>query len=179
MKRPLVVMTVLLAVTVPSHRPNAADAPGPLAVELSRLVMPRESWDRTRRATTEQLRQYFEATIQQAGATIPPEFPDRFAEEFGRIYSYEEMLDIQAGLLAKHYTVSELRELLAFYRTPLGKKAIHVMPEVVADSNGQVMALLQQRMPALMERLRPLFEAARPGAAAPPAEAPASKAPSR
>jgi hypothetical protein len=75
-------------------------------------------------------------------------------------YSYQEILDIQAGLLAKHYTEAELRELLAFYRTPLGKKAIRVMPEVMADVNGQTTALLQQRIPAMMERLKPLFERA-------------------
>jgi hypothetical protein len=31
---------------------------------------------------------------------------------------------------------------------------IRVMPEVTADVNGQMMALMQQRMPAMMERLK-------------------------
>jgi hypothetical protein len=80
---------------------------------------------------------------------------------------------MQAGLLVKHYTEGELKELLAFYKTPLGQKAIRIMPEVMQDVNGQMMVLMQQRLPAMMERLRPLIEKA--SVAKEPAAAPAKK----
>lgn len=51
-------------------------------------------------------------------------------------------------------------ELLAFYKTPLGQKSIRIMPEVAQDVNGLMMAVMQQRMPAVMERLKPEFEKA-------------------
>ena len=34
----------------------------------------------------------------------------------------------------KHFSHEEIREMIAFYETPLGKKSIEVMPEVMADS---------------------------------------------
>ncbi len=156
----LLVLAVLLVGAVPAGA-SAGDAV-PVAVELSRLTMPEDNWNKMMRDTSEQTRQYVEASIRQAGGTLPPEFAARFAEEFGRIYTYQEIMDIQAGLLVKHYTDAELRELLAFYRTPLGRKAIRIMPEVMADVNGQVMAMLQQRMPAMLERLKPIFEGVKP-----------------
>jgi len=174
MKR-LLVLGVLLAGSVPPRHALATGAAAPLAVELSRLVLPQESWDKMMRDSSEQLRQYVEASVRRSGGTIPPEFTARFSEAFKQVYSYQEIMDIQAGLLVKHYTEGELREMLAFYRTPLGKKAIRIMPEVMADVNGQIMALLQQRMPAVMERLKPLFESAK--AAAAPAAAPAEDSP--
>ena len=158
----LVVLGVLLAGAVLPGFSQAAD-PAPLAMELSRLVLPQESWNAVMRNTSEQTRQYIEASLQRVGAPLPPAFPARFEEEFRKIYSYQEIVDIQAGLLVKHYTEPELRELLAFYRSPLGQKAIRIMPEVMADVNGQVMALLQQRMPALMERMKQLLEVKRAG----------------
>jgi hypothetical protein len=163
MKRLPILGVLLVAAVLPRPSLAAGDAV-PLAVELAKLTVPQENWDKLMRNTSEQTRQYVEASIRQAGGTMPPEFPARFAEEFGKMYSYQEVMDIQAGLLVKHYTEGELRELLAFYRTPLGRKAIRIMPEVMADVNGQMMVLLQQRMPVMMERLKPLLEGATPAA---------------
>ena len=38
--------------------------------------------------------------------------------------------DMQVGLFMETYTESELRELVKFYRTPIGKKAIQTLPEI-------------------------------------------------
>jgi hypothetical protein len=36
----------------------------------------------------------------------------------------------QADIFMETYTESELRELVKFYRTPIGKKAIQTLPEI-------------------------------------------------
>lgn len=37
-------------------------------------------------------------------------------------------------IYARHFTLSELRELVAFYKTPTGAKAIRELPKVTAES---------------------------------------------
>jgi hypothetical protein len=160
----------------------AAADPAPVAVELSRLALPEQNWKRMMRSGSEQVRQYIEATVRQSGATVPPDFSERVVAEFERIMpSYQEVLDLQAGLLVKHYTEPEMRELLAFYRTPLGQKAIRVMPEISADVNAQMLTLMQQRLPTMFDRLTGSHGPAQPGAAGAVngAAAPASKPPAK
>lgn len=58
--------------------------------------------------------------------------------------------EINFSLYAKYYTESELRDLIAFYRTPTGKKTIQVTPEFVAESNRQVNERLVPEMMKIM-----------------------------
>ncbi len=169
MKR-LVLAVLVAAALLPSPTP-AAGGGGAIAVELSRLVLPEASWKKMMKDVSEQTRQFVEQSAQQSGTTLPAGFGAKFSEEFGKLFTYQEMIDLNAGLLAKHYTEAELKELAAFYRTPLGQKAIRIMPEVSADVNGQMMVLMQQRMPGMMERLKTALD----GPQAAPAKAPAAK----
>ncbi len=160
----------LLAAALPCAVLAAGDKAS-LAVQLSRMTMPQESWRKMMKDVSEQTRQYIESSATQAGAKIPPGFGARFADEFEKLFSSQELVDLNAGLLAKHYTEAELRQLLAFYKTPLGQKAVRIMPEVAADANGQMLAIMQQRMPAMMERIKAALEPAQGSA---PASAPAA-----
>jgi uncharacterized protein len=45
-------------------------------------------------------------------------------------------------IYARHFTVDELHELAAFYRTPTGAKALHEIPQVM----GEMTALLAPRL---------------------------------
>jgi hypothetical protein len=170
MKRLLAVAALAAAMAVP-RLASAGPEASTVAVEISRFVLPEESWNRLQQAMEQQVRQMVEHALQQAGAKAPPELPARLAEETRKLLTYGEMVDLQAGLLVKYYTEPEMKELLAFYRTALGQKQIRIMPEMLQDVNNHMMELLQQRLPPMMERLRPLLEQA--GAPKAPAAAPA------
>jgi len=67
-------------------------------------------------------------------------------KEFERI-----QLEYMSGLMndapsvyARHFSAAELRELLAFYRTPIGVKALHELPQITAEVMGMIMPRLQQ-----------------------------------
>jgi uncharacterized protein len=138
-----------------------AAAPAPAAslpVELSRLVLPRESWDRMMVQSADQVLDMI-VSSSQGKVQLTPALRDRVRRDFAAVVSYAEMIDLQAGLLAKHYTDAEVRELLAFYRTPLGQKAIRIMPDVSADVNGQLQVTLQQKLPALIQGLTEFMQA--------------------
>lgn len=46
----------------------------------------------------------------------------------------KELLEELMPVYERHFTHEEIREMIAFYETPLGKKTIDVMPRVMADS---------------------------------------------
>ncbi|ABS24443.1 DUF2059 domain-containing protein [Anaeromyxobacter sp. Fw109-5] len=151
----LALVAALLLSLAPSAR---AGTPAPAgraaaAVELARFALPRATWDQTLAAVLGQIEQQ----AASGGSALPAGFSEALREELGQLFSYEEILDLQAGLLAKHYTEAEMQQLVAFYRTPLGQKTIRIMPEVAADAMGQVQVLMGQRVPAMMERLQRRF----------------------
>jgi hypothetical protein len=71
-----------------------------------------------------------------------------------------ELMDDCARVYARHFTAEELSELTAFYGTPLGKKLIATLPQVMVDLNqvGQkwgftaAQRALQKLAPILRER---------------------------
>jgi hypothetical protein len=73
------------------------------------------------------------------------EGPDGLLEEFVPIYH-------------RHYTHAEVKELLAFYRTPLGRKSARVTPLILRDGVTQSKAWLEEAGPRLRTKLQRRFE---------------------
>ncbi len=77
---------------------------------------------------------------------------------FMKYMSYAAMRDDYVELYASVYTEKELKELMKFYGTPLGKKMVATMPELTAKSTklgqqvvAEHMAELQQAIMAKMQ----------------------------
>lgn len=51
-----------------------------------------------------------------------PQVPTEFWNEFQKEVNVDELMDMIAPLYAKHFTDEELVQLIAFYKTPLGRK---------------------------------------------------------
>jgi uncharacterized protein len=47
-------------------------------------------------------------------------------------------------IYARHFTVAELHELTAFYRTPTGTKALHEIPQVMGEMTALLVPRLQE-----------------------------------
>jgi hypothetical protein len=73
---------------------------------------------------------------------------------------YQEMCDFLAGVLVKYYSVDEMRQLAAFYRSPLGKKALQIQPDLSRDTMAFVQTKLSRELPAVMQRLEAKHRAA-------------------
>lgn len=50
-----------------------------------------------------------------------------------KIFSEGDFEGELAGVYMKHFTEQELRELIAFYNTPVGQKALATMPEIMQE----------------------------------------------
>jgi uncharacterized protein len=138
----------------------AADAADPLptqpsiAAELARLMVPEENWKQSIQGFAAQMKQFMEATDKRIGVKPAGDCPLQILEDTMGMFSYQELLDIETSALAKHYTDDELKDLLAFYRSPIGQKTIRVQPQLGMDVSGQMMAIMQARMPAIIEKAK-------------------------
>jgi hypothetical protein len=70
--------------------------------------------------------------------------------QFGAVL---EIMKDAAPIYARHLTVSELRALTQFYRTPAGAKILAVMPQVTSE----LMAAMAPRLPPMHKKLVATF----------------------
>lgn len=113
------------------------------------------------------------ALTQQLEATraADPNIPDPVLEiirgELETAYrdSFDEMLNWAAGLFTDRMTPAEMKETVAFYASPTGKKVLHLTPQIMQES----MAIGQRWSEQIMIRVGPKIEARlRKPAPAPP-----------
>lgn len=62
----------------------------------------------------------------------------------------DEMMAEIGPLYARHYTVAELKELAAFYRTPLGRKMLALSPRLGAESMAIGQKVVAPRLGAML-----------------------------
>ncbi len=125
-------MLVLLAL-VAGARPVAAKEP-PLAVRVARAFLTPESWNRYVDATVAEYAAKYRAMAENHGSTADAGLEPALRAYYVKALPYEELLDLEASLLQKHFTEVELQELLRFYQTPVGRKMVEKMPEVHRDA---------------------------------------------
>ncbi len=92
---------------------------------------------------------------QLTAKSVPADTIAELRKEFERIQR-EYLADVLKGapeIYARHFTAQELRELLAFNKSPTGQKALHEMPQIM----GEVTAMLIPRMQEVQVRTRDAF----------------------
>jgi hypothetical protein len=85
--------------------------------------------------------------------SVPPRVIEVMREvlntEFANAFNGPEMKDRQVALYAKYFTHDDVKALLAFYQSDIGKKAIATMPDLTREGS----ALGQQWARANMSRV--------------------------
>jgi hypothetical protein len=66
--------------------------------------------------------------------TAHPQVPQRFWTDFASEINADEILELSVPAYEKHLTHEEIKQLIAFYESPVGKKLIQVQPQIVQDS---------------------------------------------
>ena len=131
------------------------------AVALAKLVLTPDSYKQMFDKMVESIQ-----VNQPANAQNGPDFWKRFRAEIEKIMPYQELVDDQVGLMTKYYTADEVKQMIVFYQSPVGQKALHVMPEVMSDVMGNMQLRLQQRLPAMLDKLKAEEAASTPAPAA-------------
>ena len=89
-----------------------------------------------------------------------PEWPDRVFEIMSEVIratfkeNNTDMIEQVIPIYDRHFTVSELNDLVTFYQTPAGQKAISTMPSIIQESLAVGQAWSQKIMPMVRQRLQ-------------------------
>ena len=174
MKLPaLAVAAVALLPSIPQAAPpapRAGRAPGrsavrpaperaPLQLQVARAVFPRERWETLLRAASAEVTERL-AVSAQGQYELAPEFADRLREEYEKLAPYDELVGDQARILGREYTPAELRQLLRFYRSPLGRRSVVLVQDLTHVSHLQLQTKVREGMEAALNRLVPLVRPA-------------------
>ena len=127
----------------------------PIHLKVARAMFPREYWQTFMKeasmALTHQIAENGKGQI-----VLDPGFADRLQEQYEELMPYDEMLEYQARLLDSQYSKAELRHLLVFYRTSLGRKSLPFMHDLLDSSRQRAQLKFQNEMAAALAPLRPL-----------------------
>lgn len=78
----------------------------------------------------------------------------RMREVFQRINYAQALDDLAAPIFDKHFSESELREWIVFYKSPVGKKSIELIPvmmtEMMAKMSETLLPRIQEEMSAII-----------------------------
>lgn len=152
----------VLAILAVASSVARAQAPAPTtSADPAKAALLHELLVRTH--AVEQSMSVLDATIASQRAVpsrIPAVFWDRFqARAHARQDELEAMI---AAVYDRHFTTDELRQLLAFYDTPVGKKLLTTLPTIVQESmaagrewGGRLGAAVGQELTAEGVRLEP------------------------
>jgi hypothetical protein len=92
----------------------------------------------------------------------PAELVDKIHAEaqdfFAQNFKWDEVRPKVAKLYSDAFTEAELRELIAFYQTPTGQKAVAKLPALVQESGVVAMSGVQAGMPQFQQRIGELIE---------------------
>lgn len=97
----------------------------------------------------------FEKTIESAvdlqvkqNPSIAP-YRKVLLEFFSKYMSWDSLKDEMARIYVDAFTIQELKELTAFYKTPVGRKAALLVPQLMTKGGEMGMKRVQEHMPEL------------------------------
>lgn len=85
---------------------------------------------------------------------------------FRKYMSWDSIKDDMARVYAENFTESELKELTAFYQTPIGKKLAQRLPELTSRGSEVAMQRVQAHMPELQQAIAQEMQKSRANAGA-------------
>ncbi|HZX94480.1 MAG TPA: DUF2059 domain-containing protein [Myxococcales bacterium] len=126
-----------------------ADDPRAVYMDAVRTMMPRERYD----AMIEGMYRPLVASAEaRTNAKMPPESVERLKKAAQGAMTYDELLTWTADAYQRHFTPDEMKQLLAFYRSPLGVKMEREQPKLQADVMRKVADVVPQRMETVLRQ---------------------------
>ena len=106
----------------------------------------------------EMLKRAFRSQLENQFKAVPE--LEKLRPELTRFYdiafSYESLKGDLANLYMKHYTVEELKQITAFYRTPAGRKKAVEDGKMSSEMGELFLRHSQKKMPELQKMLQKL-----------------------
>jgi len=78
---------------------------------------------------------------------------DKESAEIARSFPVQDIVEDMIPVYQKHLTKDDVDAMIAFYSSPSGKKILHDMPAIMAESMEAVYPRLQKNMDEILRRL--------------------------
>ena len=150
----LLVLALSLALPVRAQEPSAETLAA--ARELSAIM----TGDTISQMTAAMANQIWPSIEQQLGSKVDAATLAEIRTEFeGSLKAFTaEVMKDAPDVYARHFSAQELRDMVAFYRSPTGSKALHEMPKVMADVGGRMAPRMQALQSDLDQRMRAILQ---------------------
>jgi len=137
-----------------STAPSSQASPSPEALQPAHelvAVVGEQSVAQTISGLTAQVWPSIEQSLRAPNPKIDAATAADLRKEYERLLTedYNEIMADAPAIYARYFTVQEMRDLIAFYRTPVGAKALSVMPQALTE----LAAKNQERMQGLQEKV--------------------------
>lgn len=101
---------------------------------------------------SESIDQMLEMQVKQNPAIGP--FKEEMKKFLSKYMSWASMKEDMVKIYTAEFTEQELKELLAFYQTPLGKKTVAKMPKLMAKGAELGQQRVQEHLPELQKAIQ-------------------------
>jgi uncharacterized protein len=151
MKRLIVAIALLVAVSLPTFGQSSDDAPA-TKEDVQRYLDTYHSHDRMQQmvdAMAKPMHQMIHDQFLKDKDKLPPDFEERMnklMDEMYRDMPWDEMTQAMIPTFQKHFTKRNIDDLVAFYSSPTGQKLQHEMPAIAAESVQAMLPVLQNYM---------------------------------
>jgi hypothetical protein len=137
----------------PAESKPAAAAIKPGASDLARVLMPKKTWDDGLASLAKNVQA--QMTMHPGGSKlqVPADMNKQIRAELDQALPYEALLEMHAQELSAAYTEPELKDLLAFYKTPVGQKSLTTMGTVSEKVSMRTQERIESKMPDIMKKV--------------------------
>lgn len=163
MKRAVTVAVAIAIFIVASFAAHAQDqSRRALAEELMNLLKVNENIERSlammKQMVTAQIEQIKPAPGQSAVPSSVAGQMDKMIDMVGQELSWDKLKDDYITLYADTFTDQELKDMIAFYKTPAGQAFINKQPELIKRSMEVSQKVLAQVIPKIQAMAKELQE---------------------
>jgi hypothetical protein len=149
----------LLLLALSLALPARAQEPPPETLAAARDLSAIMTGDTITQMTAAMANQIWPTIEQRLGAKVDAATLAEIRTEFEsslKAFTGEVMKDAP-DVYARHFSAQELRDMVAFYRSPTGLKALHEMPKVMADVGGRMAPRMQALQTDLDQRMHAIL----------------------
>ncbi|PAW92821.1 hypothetical protein CKK33_04650 [Mucilaginibacter sp. MD40] len=152
MKLKLLIIALLFGITVKAQNtPNITPSHLKAADELLKIS-----------GADSLFKSSMQLSLKQSSANIPADKREKFMEVmnsfFAKYISWDLLKDQLAAIYAAEFTEQELKQITAFYRTPLGKKLNAKQPVIMQRSMVLGQQMVQSHQVELQQMLQDAFK---------------------
>ena len=151
-----------IAQTLGQAAAAARKAPAPavdpaLRADIERLMVITGSADLAAQMASQVTDAFLNSFKESTQNVVPPRaieiIRELFHTEFAKAFGGPEIRDQQIALYAKYFTHADVRGLIAFYETDLGRKAVANMPSLMREGGEIGQRWAQDGMPKMLKTL--------------------------